>query len=839
MRQWWDDGRATLRDALRALSRYPAAAATSVVLVAFGAAFVTLAVVLTWRVIFHPKDSAPRAAEMLVAITSDHERGLGPIEFFGRRFAYIARRQTTLQCWVASRPGNTTVKDDAGRRQGAASRRIGRDFRECWGLTLRLGREFRDDDHTKGAERIALVGERMWREVFASDPDIVGSTLEIGQEVVRVVGISTSLGRPDLNAVDVWLPATDEEIELGDAYHPLQVDAYGRVREGVSFEAASREFELLDADYVRENPDNIDAPLRGSLHPHADYRVEPAKRQVLWATCIPFVGVFLLACANASGILLVQFAGRARATALRMALGASRSSLVTSFVVEGLCIALVGGVFSLVALRFLLAAFVELSPPLAWMVTQGLAGAAWDESAVVVAPIVVVAGTLLIALFPGLAATRVSVHEVMQDGARSVGGGRRVGRVRDAIANLLVGLSYLLVVTSISLGTGLSAAFERPLGYETRGLVTASVRFPACEQRQQELREASGPGIAHGQPDSEHCVPQRGFGEALASLPFVERYAIGTGAPVGMGGHFVGLYALEQERMLPPNRWPIAAWHAVEHGYFELLGARLVAGRFIDARDIGRDRCAVNLSESFAAMYGGPEAVVGEPFYTGPDGSWRCTVVGVVGDMNMFAFPVANLDTTRATYISRDVAEPGERETYVVRTSGDAEEAAAAIAQWADESGAGRWELLQVQAIERAVADQRDEYMGLVRLFGIVSIVALLFAGLGIYGIVAYSVTMRRGEHALRMVLGASRSRVVLEVIARQLRAIAPGLGLGILASLTAVPAMANGLEMPMAFGVVTGVVTLVVIVSAVVLAALVPAIRAGSTDPAQALREE
>jgi ABC-type antimicrobial peptide transport system permease subunit len=161
------------------------------------------------------------------------------------------------------------------------------------------------------------------------------------------------------------------------------------------------------------------------------------------------------------------------------------------------------------------------------------------------------------------------------------------------------------------------------------------------------------------------------------------------------------------------------------------------------------------------------------------------------------------------------------------------------MAQWADEQGGGRWELLRVEAVERSVADQRDESMGLVRLFGIISMVALLFAGLGIYGIVAYSVAARRGEHALRMVLGASRRRVVFEVIARQVRAIWPGLALGILASLIATPTMASSLELPMAFDLVTGLVALGVIVGAVVFAALLPALRAGSIDPWGALREE
>jgi predicted permease len=731
------------------------------------------------------------------------------------------------------------VEDDDGDRHGASSRRIGRGFRECWGLTLRQGREFRAEDHAKGAEKAAILGEQVWREVFGADPSVVGDTVEIGRETVRVVGISTSLGKPDLGAVDVWLPATDDEIELGDAYHPLQVEAYGRPREGVSFEAVDRELAQLDADYLRDNPNNIDAGFRGALHRHEDMRVPPEQREVLWVSFIPFVGVFLLACANASGLLLIQFAGRARATAQRMALGASRSTLVLRFVLEGLCLALVGGVLGLVALRFLLAVLPELAPQLSWMLGQGLGGQPWDESAVVVAPVVVLAGTLLIALFPGLTATRLSVHEVMQDGARSVSGGRRVGRVRDAIANVLVGLSYLLIVTSISLGAGLSAAFDQPLGYEAHGLVTAHLRFPACERRQQETRAASQSREDHDEPDPEHCAPQRRFGEALAALPFVERHAIATGGPVFMGNHSRWGYAVEQERALPHNRRPVAAWYEVEDGYFEVLGARLLAGRFVGADDVGLDDCAVNFSESLAAMYGGPDAVLGRTMYTGWDGNRRCTVVGVVADMNMGAMPVASPVMTKATYISRRVSEPGERETYLVRARGDAEEAATAMAQWADELGGGRWDLLRVRAVERSVADHRDESMGLVRLFGIVSTVALLFAGLGIYGIVAYAVTQRRGEHALRMVLGASRRRVVFEVITRQVRAMWPGLALGIVASLAATPTMASSLDLPMAFDLVTGLVALLVIMGAVVVAALLPALRAGSIDPWGSLREE
>jgi putative ABC transport system permease protein len=839
VKRWLDDGVAALGDALRAISRYPATAAASVGLIAFGAAFVILAAVLTWRVVFHPKDAAPYADQMLVAKAHDPERGLELIDTFGRRFAYIARRQTTLACWVACRLGSTTVKDANGDRHGASSVRIGRGFRECWGLTLEQGRDFRAADHAKGAEKVAILGEHIWRGVFGADPSVVGDTVEIGRETVRVVGISTSLGKPDFGPVDVWLPATDDEIEFGDAYHPLQVEADGRAREGVSFEVVDRELAELDADYLRDNPDNIDAGMRGTLHRYADLRVPPEQRGILWASFIPFVGVFLLACANASGLLLVQFAGRARATALRMALGAPRRTLVLRFVLEGLCLALAGGVLSLVALRFLLAVLPELAPQLSGMIGQGLGGESWDESAVVVAPVVVLVGALLIALFPGLTATRLSVHEVMQDGARSVSGGRRVGRVRDAIANILVGLSYLLVVTSISLGTGLSAAFDQPLGYEPHGLVTASVRFPACERRQQEARAAVGTRGDQDEPDPEHCAPQRRFTAALAALPFVERLAIGMAAPVYMGFHALSLYAVGEERALPYNRRPLAAWYEVEDGYFEVLGTRLVAGRFIDTGDVGFDDCAANFSESLAAMYGGPNGVLGKTLYTGDGGNRRCTVVGVVADMNMGAVPVASPAMIKATYISRRVSEPGERETYLVRAHGDAEEAASAMREWADDAGGGQWELLDVRAVERSVADTRDESMGLVRLFGIVSLVALLFAGLGIYGIVAYSVAARRGEHALRMVLGASRRRVVFEVIARQVRAIWPGLALGIVASVVATPTMANILELPMAFDLLTGLLALVVIVGAVVFAALLPALRAGSIDPWAALREE
>lgn len=840
MRRWLDEAAAALGDALRAISRYPATAAASVGLLAFGAAFVILAAVLTWRLVFHPKDAAPLAEQMLVAKAHDPERGLDLGDTFGRRFAYIARRQTTLACWVACRSGSTTLEDPNGDRHRAPSIRVGRDFRDCWGLTLLHGREFRAEDHAKGAEEVVILGEGVWREVFGADPSVVGATVQIGRETVRVVGIATPLGKPDLGLgpTGVWLPATDDEIEFGDAYHPLQVEAYGRAREGVSFEEAERELATLDADYLRDNPDNIDAGFEGTLHRHADMRVPPADRRVLWATFVPFVGVFLLACANASGLLLVQFAGRARATALRMALGASRRTLVLRFMLEGLCLALLGGVFSLVALRFLLTVLPELGPQLSW-VTQGLGGESWDDSALVVAPVVVLAGTLLIALFPGLTATRLSVHEVMQDGARSVSGGRRVGRMRDVIANVLVGLSYLLVVTSISLGTGLRAAFDQPLGYEADGLVTAHVRFPACERRQQASLEAGGKRGDQSEPDPEHCAPQRHFTQSLVALPFVERHAIGTGGPVFMGTHSRFMYAVEEERALPHNQRPIAAWFEVEDGYFDVVGAQLVSGRFVGAGDVGFDDCAVNFSEALADKYGGPDAVLGKAMYTGADGKRRCTVVGVVARMNMGALAVVPSAFLEAAYISRRVSEPGERETYLIRVQGDAEEAAAVIGRWADEQQDGQWELLRVAAVERGVADQREDSMGLVELFGIVSLVALLFAGLGIYGIVAYSVVARRGEHALRMVLGASRRRVVFEVMARQLRAVWPGLALGIVAGVTATPIIATSLEVPMAFDVVTGLMALVVIVGAVGSAALFPALRAGAIDPWGALREE
>jgi putative ABC transport system permease protein len=246
-------------------------------------------------------------------------------------------------------------------------------------------------------------------------------------------------------------------------------------------------------------------------------------------------------------------------------------------------------------------------------------------------------------------------------------------------------------------------------------------------------------------------------------------------------------------------------------------------------------------------MYGGPEAILGKKIYTGYTRSRQCTVVGVVADMNMGALPVPSPVMTKATYISRQVSEPGEAETYLVRVHGDAGEAVAAITEWVDTTGGGQWELLGLQAVEHAVAAQRGGSMGIVEMFGIVSTIALLFAGLGIYGIVAYAVTVRRGEHALRMALGASRGRLALEVVTRQVRATWPGLVLGVVVSVVATPLVAESLGrgpggenfLPMAFDLVACLGASLIIMGAVIVAALLPALRAASIDPWKALREE
>jgi putative ABC transport system permease protein len=835
MRRWRDEGLSACLDALRNIRGYPGTAAWSIGLFAFGTAFFLLAATLVWRVIIHPKDAAPAAAEMVMAKLRDPARGLEMTDTMGWRYAYIGARQTTLECWVASqRPEVTNVEDRNAERHFALAQRVSDGFRQCWGLTLRAGREFRSEDHEAGAERVAIMGETIWRDVYGADPALVGETVRVGDETVRVVGISTSLGKPDLGRVDVWLPATDEAIEFGSTY--VQVWAYGRPRDGVSFDAVDREFAQLDADYLREHPDNLDSGLQGTLHRHEDVRVGPEDRKLLWAMFVPFVGVFLLACANASGLLLIQFAGRARATALRMALGASRSTLVLRFVLEGLWLAIIGGLFGLLALRLLLTALPELNLLVFEFEHEQLADEPWDNSLVVIAPAVILVGTMLIALFPGLTATRLSVHEVIQDGARSVSGGRRVGRLRDAIANCLVGLGYLLVVTSISVAAGLTAAFERPLGYEAEGLVTAHVRFPTCERRKQAAREANPTPGRINDPDPEHCAPQRRFSEGIAALPFVDRVALGSGAPIAMGTHALYIYAIGDEQALPFNQRPIATWYEVEEGYFDVLGARLVAGRFIDERDLGFDNCGVNASQSLADVYGGPEAILGETMWAGMDGRRRCTVVGVVGEMNMFAEPLQT--EMKTTYSSRRVSEPGEQETYVLRVHGDASEAAAAIEEWAARGGGEEWEV-RLHAVEPAIEETREVWMGIVKMFGLASVAALVFAGLGIYGIVAYSVTLRRGEHALRMALGASSSRVMFEIVVRQLRATWPGLALGVVASLVATPIMAESIGLPVAFDLATGVLAMIIIVGAVVLAALLPALRVRSIDPWATLREE
>lgn len=823
------------RDAARDLQRNAGTAGLSALLLALGMAFFLAASVSTWRSLVAPSNAAPNANEMVVAHSVDPERGVTLASTFRGRYSYIADRQTSLACWVASRLDGVDIVSAEGERHRLHQRRVSQGWLPCWGIPVVEGRSFNAEDHERGAELVALLDDDTWREKFHRDATIVGSTVRIGTESRRVVGIAASVGRPDFGRVDIWVPGSRDDFSIQTA-EGMEVEAHGRPKDGVPLDQVQAELARLEEDYRREHPDSLDSGFDGSILSHREARVPGETANLLLASMVPFFGVFLLACANASGLLLVQFVGRSRESALRMVLGATRAEVMLRFILEGAFVAVLAGLLAIASYRALVEYAITIHPAFSWVAETAYGQDDLDGTVVLFAGLVVLTGIAGIGLLPGLTATRLTVHEVLQDGSDAAGGGRRLGRVRSAVTNFLIGLSYFLVLSSVALGAGLSRAFDRPLGYEPHGLVAVHVAFPTCE----EAREARAEGAAsqeRPEPKSVHCVPQGSFSDALRALPSVEGFGIGSGGPVYVGNHSLWYYGMADHLATPLSERPLAGWFEAESGYLEALRVELIAGRLIEETDIGTN-CSVVFSRSLADRHGGWNSVVGQEVLTGPRGNRGCSVVGVIEDLNMGATSKEDPGAAAALYVSREVSQPGEKETYMVRVTGDPDQSLRAIdALIARDSQ--DWRPEGVQSVEEAVNSSRRNTMSVLWLFASLTGIALLFAAVGIYGVVGYNVTTRRGEYAIRKTLGATRSAIVGEVVLGQVRGSWPGLLAGAFLTLALLPIASAELAAPLAFDLHAAVVALVILGVAIVAASALPALRAARVDVARVLRDE
>jgi putative ABC transport system permease protein len=677
-----------------------------------------------------------------------------------------------------------------------------------------LGRTFAPDEGKPGQPGVVVISFGLWQRRFGADPRIIGRKLNLDGAETTVIGVMPAGFNWRVNAASITAKMTE-------IWSPWQVEernrrgrgpmAVARLKPGVSLAQAQAEMSAIHSRIERQYSE-FNAGWGVNLVPLREQFAGKIRLALL--VMLGAVGmVLLIACANVANLLLARAAGRQREVAVRAALGANRSRIIRQLLTESLLLAGLGGMAGLTLASWGTDLLVSLAPPDLLNLPQVKLNAAVLGFTLGISLLTGV----IFGLAPAIEATRLNLSESLKEGGKSAGG-MRARRLRNSLVVLEVALALVLLV-----GAGLlirSYALLQGIdpGFNAKNVLTMGVSLPGSkydndQKRVNFFRQA----IAEMQ-----ALPGVESAGAVNSLPFAS-YHSGTSVDI------------EGRPLLPVAQKLKTGVMVTDANYFRAMEIPLKRGRLFTDREAAEMRHVVVINEAFARQHFPNEDPLGKrvTIYM-KDDNQPCEVIGVVGDSKHM-----NLDAEvrpMSYWPHPELASSGM--TFVIRTRGDA----------ASVTSAAR-NVIRALDPEQPVADVRtmESLIGTsmararfnTLLLTTFAVVALLLAGVGIYGVMAYSVAQRTREIGVRMALGARANDVLRLVVRRGMTLALAGVAMGVAASFALTRLMETMLfnvsvTDPLTFA---GIPLLLALVA--LLACLIPARRAAKVDPMVALRYE
>ncbi|MEQ8329881.1 MAG: ABC transporter permease [Longimicrobiales bacterium] len=831
MRGWATD----LRIAARALRRSPGFTAAAVAVLALGiGANTTVFSALRAAILASPP--YPELDRLVLADLTLSRNGEPPeiMPWSYPKFRVLAEADDRLVDPLAGYALRSVTLTEAGPPTRIGVELVSPGYFGILGLTPALGREFGPSESDPGdPPLVAMLSHDLWRGRFGADAGVLGRTIVLNGDAVTVVGVAPPGFSGLTGGAEVWIPmaAAGEVVSAfmtrGAQAHWMRV--VGRLRADATFEAAQAWMEGLGRAVAEAHPSGESyEEYGGTARLFEDVRVNENGRAAVLLLSVAAGLVLLVACANLSGLLLARTRARARDTAVRRAVGASRWRLVrASFVESGLLAGLGGGlglVLSVWGTSVVAAAWPQdfLGSADGEMRVMSLDALGLDLPVLAFGLAATAVTMLLFGIAPAVRGASTDLSARLKEGA---GASRRADRVAGVdLRALLVGgqvaLAVVLLVGAGLVGVSMKRLLDVDPGFEPEGLLT--VQF----------------SLARGSAWSDDPVAfQDAFLERVAALPGVEGAVMGV-PPYGGHWSVTLVQDVEGRPPVPPGEGERIGINIVTPGYFEVLGIPLLQGRTLDETD-GLDAAPSVVLNRTAAVRLFPEGdAVGRRIELGitDEGKERLvTVVGVVGDAR-YTPPDEPL-IPEAYYAAREF--PLTASSLTVRVAGSDPSALVPAIRAALQELDPPTPLFGIRTMTERRAEATGDRRVVLWLLSVFAAVTLLLAATGTWGIVSYAVADRRRELGLRMALGAGRGRVVGTVLRASVAAGVAGLGVG-LAMAWAGGRMLDAFLFetsardPWAFA--GGGALLLAVVA---LASYVPARRATTVDPVEALKAE
>jgi predicted permease len=682
------------------------------------------------------------------------------------------------------------------------------------------GRLFTADEDRPGHEHVAMLTEGLWRSQFGSDPSIVGRSIQLDAAPYTVVGVLPAELRLPLDYASrtftqLWVPLAlgpNDPQERGN--HGL--NALARLRPGASLRQAQSEMDTIANGFFQRYPNFYDTQFGLTLVP-APREVFGEIRPALIVLLMAVGAVLLIACANVANLTLARSEARQKEIAIRVVLGAGRGRVIRQLLTESMVLSAVGGAAGILLAYLLTRGLIALDP----LKIPRVQDIAIDGRMLAFTATIALITGILFGIVPAIQSSRADLQPVLKEGGRD----SRVatGWLRRALVVGEVAASVVLVAAALLLARSFQRLLDVDAGFNPSHALTLRTSLPA-----QTYATSASMVRAYAE-----------VGRRLRESPGVQAAGGVTGLPLASTR---GDWGIRIEGRPTDNQRSIAAdWQVVTPGYFEAIGTPLREGRTFTDADTATSLPVIIVNETMAKKYWTGASAIGRRMAMGGDGVWL-TVVGVVADvhhrgLDMLPRPEMYRAHTQFRYGGSD-APAVSTMSWVIRTSGDPL-AATSYARAAIHAVDPSLGVSDVTTMDQVLADSTSDRRLNMLLFALLGGLALALATVGVYGVVAYSVSQRTHEIGVRVAIGARPADVVRMVLAEGGRLAFTGVVIGS-AMAFAGARLIRGLLFdvsptdPLTFaGVGIGLLAVALVAS------YIPARRATRVDPMMALRGE
>ncbi len=715
------------------------------------------------------------------------------------------RQQNTVFAHIGAFSGTGATLVGSTGAERLAGGLVSWDMFDLLQVTPALGRTFSADEAVPGKDTVIVLSHRMWQQRFGGDPGILGRSVTLSGTPLTVIGVMPA-SFAFMPEAEFWRPLTFGPNPTRGG-HFLAVIA--RLKPDVTVQQAAVEMKTISERLAVQYPEhsaNESAEVIG-LQENVVAGIRPALLTLLAAVAV----VILIACANVANLLLVRASVRGKEIAIRTALGAGRRRLVLQMLSESIVLALAGGSLGL------LLAYLAI-PPIQTLSAGSIPRAtdiAIDRSVLLFALGVSLATGILFGLAPAWQASRSTIGSVLKEGGRSstASSGRWV---RNGLLVAEVAMSIVLLVGAALLLRSFARVTSVDPGFQPEHVLSFRVALPGTSY-----------------PENSHRIAFFArLLERLEALPNVT--AAGMTQALPMRGDYVLTFTIQGQPAPKPNEGPSANYRVATPNYFKTLGIPLLRGRAFTVRDGEKSPKVALVDQKFADRHFPDRDPIGQgiDIGNGTDGFYE--IVGVVGnirDASLESIPAPTM------YVPFDQA-PFSGMSVVVRTAGEPTALAASVRQTIqgiDRTLPAFAMTPLATVVSESVAERRFSML----LLGLFASIALFLAAVGLYGVVAYSVSQRTQEIGLRMAIGAQRSDVLRLVVGGGMKLAVAGVVLGLACALVLARLVATMLYEVTPFDPASYSATALVLLAVAALACYIPARRAMRVDPIVALRQE